>query len=379
MCLPSKTTIDPVVCEIHSTNISRQFNLLRSMDESVSQTIHCLTTNIERAMIKENKLNKRRQKKPAKVTSDIEKQIIVVELFDDNNNQPIDENEINKNAWFNCRRLSINGQSYTVIKFRFPEKILTNTITTAFVEIDYGQYEYSLFDLYVTDDIETKENDHTQWIHVYRGLFCIFNDEHVNKCVHLVCLPRNNSLREGMQTETISKTRIIQYPFYLPMNIRHELTKEYLPIGSKSFRLVSYNILANGYASSADAAKTIYSCCSQDYLEHDYRKALLLKEILGYHADIICLQECDASFYQRELSLVLNQYGYLGDMKIKSDSMREGIVIFYRTDRFVAIGNYNIKIGEYLRYSEQLEYIRCRCSLVSEINTHLLERNTVLQ
>ncbi|CAF4164458.1 unnamed protein product, partial [Rotaria sp. Silwood2] len=84
------------------------------MDESVSQTIHRLTTNIERAMIKENKLNKRRQKKPAKVTSDIEKQIIVVELFDDNNNQPIDENEINKNAWFNCRRLSINGQSYSV-------------------------------------------------------------------------------------------------------------------------------------------------------------------------------------------------------------------------------------------------------------------------
>ncbi|CAF2911535.1 unnamed protein product [Rotaria sp. Silwood2] len=42
-----------IVYEIPSTNISRQFNLLRSIDESVSQTIHRLTTNIERAIIKE--------------------------------------------------------------------------------------------------------------------------------------------------------------------------------------------------------------------------------------------------------------------------------------------------------------------------------------
>ncbi|CAF3450612.1 unnamed protein product, partial [Rotaria sp. Silwood2] len=66
-------------------------------------------------------------------------------------------------------------------------------------------------------------------------------------------------------------------------------------------------------------------------------------------------------------------------MKIKSDSVREGEAIFYRTDRFIAIGSHNIKIGEYLRDAEHLEYIRRRCSLVSEINTHLLERNTALQ
>ncbi|CAF1196590.1 unnamed protein product [Rotaria sp. Silwood1] len=373
-----------IVYEIPSTNISRQFNLLRSVDESVSQTIHRLTANIERAMIKENKLNKCRRQEPTEVTSNTEKKIIAVELFD-NNNQLIDENQTNKQAWINCRRLSINGQSYNVeynapavIKFRFPEKILTNTITTAFVEIDYGQYEYSLFDWYVTDDIKT-ENEHTQWTHVHRGSFCTFHDEHVNKFVRLVCLPRNNALREGTQAENISKTRIIPCPIDLPMNLRHELTKEYLPVDSNSLRLVSYNILANGYASSADAAEIIYSYCPQDYLEHDYRKALLVKEILGYHADIISLQECDASFYQRELSLVLKQHGYLGDMKIKSDSLREGTAIFYRTERFTAIGSHNIKIGEYLRDSEHLEYIRRRCSLVSEINTHLLERNTALQ
>ncbi|CAF4840786.1 unnamed protein product, partial [Rotaria sp. Silwood2] len=102
-----------IVYEIPSTNISRQFNLLRSIDESVSQTIHRLTTNIERAIIKESKLNKRHRKEQTEVTSNAVKQVSVVELFD-NNNQTIDENETNKQAWLNCRRLSINGQSYNV-------------------------------------------------------------------------------------------------------------------------------------------------------------------------------------------------------------------------------------------------------------------------
>ncbi|CAF2105974.1 unnamed protein product [Rotaria magnacalcarata] len=374
-----------IVYEIPSTNISRQFNLLRSMDEPVSKTIHRLIANIENAMIKENKSKKRHQKELMGVTSNTEKQLIVVELFDINNDQPIDGNQTNQQAWRNCQRLSINEQFYNVeynapvvIRFRFPEQILTNTITTAFVEIDYGEYESSLFDWYVTDDIKTI-NDHTQWTHIHHGLFCTFHDEHVNKFVRLVCVPRNNSLREGIQAESISKICIIPCPLDLPMNTRHKLTKDYLPIDSNNLRLVSYNILANGYASTDHAAEKLYPFCSDDYLQHDYRKALILKEILGYHADIISLQECDTSFYERELSLVLKQYGYLGDMKIKSHSVREGSAIFYRTERFTAIGSHDIRIGEYFRDAKHLEFIRRRCSLVPEINTHLLERSTVLQ
>ncbi|CAF0903071.1 unnamed protein product [Rotaria sordida] len=90
-----------MVYEIPSTKIRRQFNLLRSVDESLSQTIHRLKSNIERAIIKENKLNK------------------------------------------------------PVIKYSFPDNILTNTTRTAFLDIDYGDDdEYSLFDMYVADYIK---------------------------------------------------------------------------------------------------------------------------------------------------------------------------------------------------------------------------------
>lgn len=98
--------------------------------------------------------------------------------------------------------------------------------------------------------------------------------------------------------------------------------------------MVSYNILANGYASSSGAAELMYPYCPLDYLDHDYRKPLLLREILGYHADLVLLQECDTKFFERELSLVLNEHGYLGELKIKSQSVQEGEAIFYRKDRF---------------------------------------------
>ncbi|CAF4141725.1 unnamed protein product, partial [Rotaria sordida] len=57
-----------MVYEIPSTKIRRQFNLLRSVDESLSQTIHRLKFNIERAIIKENKLNKRIKKQERNIT-----------------------------------------------------------------------------------------------------------------------------------------------------------------------------------------------------------------------------------------------------------------------------------------------------------------------
>jgi hypothetical protein len=46
---------------------------------------------------------------------------------------------------------------------------------------------------------------------------------------------------------------------------------------------------------------------------------------------------------------------------------------------FSAVHTHHITIGDYYRDSKYTEYIRQRCVLIPEINTNLLERNTVLQ
>lgn len=105
-----------MIYEIPATRTPRKFNLLRSVDESVSQTIRRLIANIDRVAKKETKSVKRRTKEnlPSQQESTI------IQLLDENN-QPIDENLPNKQAWLNCRKLFINEQIYQ-IEYNAPGK-----------------------------------------------------------------------------------------------------------------------------------------------------------------------------------------------------------------------------------------------------------------
>jgi len=59
-----------------------------------------------------------------------------------------------------------------------------------------------------------------------------------------------------------------------------------------TFTVLSYNILADTYATS-----DTYSYCPTWALSWAYRRQNLLREIIGYHADIICLQEVYVLFF----------------------------------------------------------------------------------
>lgn len=58
-------------------------------------------------------------------------------------------------------------------------------------------------------------------------------------------------------------------------------------------RVVSYNILADVYAQTELSKTVLYPYCAPYALQLDYRQNLIKKELTGYNADIICLQEVD--------------------------------------------------------------------------------------
>lgn len=58
-------------------------------------------------------------------------------------------------------------------------------------------------------------------------------------------------------------------------------------------RAVSYNILADVYAQTELSKTVLYPYCAPYALQLDYRQNLIKKELSGYNADIICLQEVD--------------------------------------------------------------------------------------
>ena len=75
-------------------------------------------------------------------------------------------------------------------------------------------------------------------------------------------------------------------------------------------RVVTFNILAEPFAISNHAINKIYSYCDATFLQTEYRVQLVFKELIGYDADIISLQECDYKTFQLYFKPLLSSYGY---------------------------------------------------------------------
>jgi mRNA deadenylase 3'-5' endonuclease subunit Ccr4 len=63
--------------------------------------------------------------------------------------------------------------------------------------------------------------------------------------------------------------------------------------------VVSYNILADAYASTKFAREQLYAYCRAEALSVDYRKQLAAWELGQYHADVLCLQEVSRHVFLR--------------------------------------------------------------------------------
>merc|ERR1712045_362435 len=116
---------------------------------------------------------------------------------------------------------------------------------------------------------------------------------------------------------------------------------------------MTYNILAQLYTNN-----TIFPYCPPYALNWNYRKHNLLREILTYRADIICLQEVQNNHFEDFFHPHLSKEGYEGIFKRKTrgeNSTRsdletqqqkktqqkmDGCAIFYRKDRFALMEQY---------------------------------------
>ncbi len=91
-------------------------------------------------------------------------------------------------------------------------------------------------------------------------------------------------------------------------------------------RLVTYNILAEPFATSEQAYTTLYPYCDQEVLQSEYRIQRILAELLACDADIVCLQECDLRTFEAYLLPILGRRGYSGHFTCKGST--EGCAVF---------------------------------------------------
>ncbi|CAA0829917.1 Carbon catabolite repressor protein 4 homolog 1 [Striga hermonthica] len=115
-----------------------------------------------------------------------------------------------------------------------------------------------------------------------------------------------------------------------------------------TFTVLSYNILSDKYATSES-----YSYCPTWALSWNYRRQNLLREIIGYHADIVCLQEVQSDHFEEFFAPELDKHGYQACFKRKtaevfvaSISSVDGCATFFRRDRFSHVKKYEVEFNK---------------------------------
>lgn len=117
---------------------------------------------------------------------------------------------------------------------------------------------------------------------------------------------------------------------------------------SGTFSVLSYNILADVYATSE-----IYSYCPSWALSWPYRRQNLLREIVGYRADIVCLQEVQSDHFEEYFAPELDKHGYQALYKRKTNEVYtgnlntiDGCATFFRRDRFSHVKKYEVEFNK---------------------------------
>ncbi|CAI9754843.1 unnamed protein product [Fraxinus pennsylvanica] len=115
-----------------------------------------------------------------------------------------------------------------------------------------------------------------------------------------------------------------------------------------TFTVLSYNILSEVYATSE-----LYSYCPPWALSWTYRRQNLLREIVGYRADIVCLQEVQSDHFEEFFATELDKHGYQALFKRKTAEVYsgdintvDGCATLFRRDKFSHVKKYEVEFNK---------------------------------
>ena len=115
-----------------------------------------------------------------------------------------------------------------------------------------------------------------------------------------------------------------------------QLERPWLPSAASkpatALRVVTYNILADQYAATERAKKVLFAHCPAEHLDPARRRPHVLGQLSSLGADILCLQEVDASMYDSVLAPGLESE-FAGAYLSKDGAVREGEALFWRAGR----------------------------------------------
>jgi hypothetical protein len=158
-------------------------------------------------------------------------------------------------------------------------------------------------------------------------------EEDVGKEVSFLINPVRSGLCSGYE-EVYQYEKAVQKQPFMPII---EQRQSWLPRPKEDqtkLRVMSYNLLADVYATREIDQKVMYNHCKADFMARTRRMPLLVHEILAHQPDIICLQEVDSIIFEQLLRPVLKAHGYHGYYSNKVSAQMEGCAMFWSLQVF---------------------------------------------
>ncbi|XP_074643116.1 2',5'-phosphodiesterase 12-like [Tubulanus polymorphus] len=366
-----------------SEDNTRVYNFDRLKTEPLGTTIERLQLNVEKHVFK-------KKKKKSQTGNESERRILV-ELL--NADKKVDIEKPNLDAWTSGSQLRIGETVFdveinmpTVTSTELPEVCLSGFPIVPRIEFEFVDDETPCeinWFREIRDDLDAqagikkiKKNppeSACKWSLIGKGEMYVPTDDDLEHRIKMECTPIRGSLR-GFPEEMVTKNCVKKGPAKCPFENRHLQTTNILD--DKGVRIVSYNLLADLYADSDFSRNMLFPHCPPEYLQIDYRLNLFIKELQGYNADVLCLQEVDRKVFKYNLCPAF--HSFTGYFKGKGE-IAEGTAIFFRKSKFKLLGCHDIMLRDEFGSNSQFAELRDKIEKCQQLKERFDERNTILQ
>ncbi|XP_048110854.1 2',5'-phosphodiesterase 12 [Alosa alosa] len=363
-CVPSEVKLT-----ISFLLYGSQKHMLRDQSEELGKVLARISNGIIRTQGKGKKSKKKQLNEPCEAVEPI------VRLH--YNGDYVANDVSNFNAWQDGAVLHIGEIKYkiernppTFITAELPVAILAGFPVCPKLEIEFGDLNDSVFTWF-----KARDPNQDSWIEAGTGRVFTPSNGDIGLKVKFNCIPGNQT-KYGAAKELVSSSTVEAGPGVCTFDTRHLYTKKVTD--NSKLRVVSYNILADIYAQT-DLSKTVlYPYCPPYALGIDYRQSLIKKELMGYNADIICLQEVDKAVFNDSLSPALDASGMEGVFKIK-EKQHEGLATYFRKSKLQLLSQHDIMLSEALRNDPLHSDLLDNLSKNPILKDRVMQRSTTLQ
>ncbi|XP_078101063.1 2',5'-phosphodiesterase 12 [Sander vitreus] len=356
--------------------------MLRDQGEPLGKVLARISNGIAKGQGKAKKSKKNKGQKPDKSPEHV-----VVKLFYDG--QEVAETELNSAAWQDGAVLQVGGCKYavqrnapTVTTAELPGSLLAGFPVCPHLEVEFGNLQDCEFTWYKENAPCTSPEaagevpgEDSGWTEVGYGRVHVPSNQDIGYRLKLSCTPKDGE-RSGVAKQLVSVGAVEAGPGMCTFDNRHAYTVK--EAEWPAVRVVSYNILADVYAQTELSKTVLYPYCAPYALQLDYRQNLIKKELAGYNADIVCLQEVDKGVFVDSLSPALDAFGLDGVFRIK-EKQHEGLATFYRRSKFQLLSRHDIVLNEALTSDPIHSTLLERVSANSALKDKILQRSTTLQ